>query len=100
MGAQSWIAVGTDAAWSAETHMLAHAVDLLAGANWQRAGKGDAPKPIARPAEAQELQAKRERIFLKAAQFRNRKQARTEHLPPTTTHPPRDRRGRFVSKKG
>ena len=36
--------------WSAELHMLANVVDLLAAANWQRGGgKGGRPKPVKRP---------------------------------------------------
>lgn len=36
--------------WSADTHLLAAAVDQLAGANWQRTGKKSGkPKPIKRP---------------------------------------------------
>lgn len=39
-------------AWSPELHILVTAVDLLAGANWQRGGgKGNRPKPIPRPGE-------------------------------------------------
>lgn len=34
------------AAWSTEAHMLAGVIDLLAGANWQRAGKKSVPKPV------------------------------------------------------
>lgn len=38
--------------------LLAHAVDLLAGGNWQRAGKKTAPKPkpIPRPGRKSEAQ--------------------------------------------
>ncbi len=37
--------------WGVSEYLLAQAVDLLAGANWQRAGKKSAPrpKPIPRP---------------------------------------------------
>ncbi|ROS62207.1 hypothetical protein EDF38_1310 [Frigoribacterium sp. PhB160] len=40
------------ASWAdVQTHLLASVVDLLAGANWQRAGKkgGSKPKPLKRP---------------------------------------------------
>lgn len=37
-------------AWDANTYLLAHLGDLLAGANWQRGGgKGRRPKPVQRP---------------------------------------------------
>lgn len=44
------------AAWAGgevTAHLLAAAVDLLAGGNWQRAGKKNAakPKPVPRPGE-------------------------------------------------
>lgn len=37
--------------WGVAEYLLAQTVDLLAGANWQRAGRKSAPKPkpIARP---------------------------------------------------
>lgn len=36
--------------WDLQAHLLASAVDLLAGANWQRSGrKTGKPKPIKRP---------------------------------------------------
>ncbi|WP_406083113.1 hypothetical protein OHA01_26390 [Micromonospora zamorensis] len=36
--------------WSTADHLLASAVELLAGANWQRGGgKGGKPKPLPRP---------------------------------------------------
>lgn len=36
--------------WSAELHMLANVVDLLAWSNWQRGGgRGPKPKPLKRP---------------------------------------------------
>ncbi len=36
--------------WDADTHLLATAVDLLSGANWQRTGKRiGKPKPVPRP---------------------------------------------------
>lgn len=51
---------GESARWGPAEHLLALAVDVLAGANWQRGGgKGAKPKPIPRP------QSKlRERIVL------------------------------------
>lgn len=41
--------IGPDADWSLTDHLLASAVDLLAVANRQRAGRGPKPKPIPRP---------------------------------------------------
>lgn len=39
-----------DSSWGIQEHLLAVAVDLLAGANWQRGGgKGMKPKPLSRP---------------------------------------------------
>ncbi len=41
---------GEAADWTTDTHMLAYAIDLLAGANWQRGGgKARRPKPFPRP---------------------------------------------------
>lgn len=37
--------MGEAALWSRDTHLLADIFDVLAGANWQRAGKASAPKP-------------------------------------------------------
>jgi hypothetical protein len=36
--------------WSTDTYLMASAIDLLAGANWQRGGgKSRRPKPVPRP---------------------------------------------------
>lgn len=42
---------GPPAIWTTADYMLAAVIDLLAGANWQRAGKKNAPrpKPVPRP---------------------------------------------------
>lgn len=40
---------GDAAVWGTTEYLLAHAVDELAAANWQRGGKGPRPKPIPRP---------------------------------------------------
>ncbi len=41
---------GPAASWTVSDYLAAAQVDLLAGANWQRAGgKGRRPKPIDRP---------------------------------------------------
>lgn len=37
--------------WCTQTHLLAGILDALNGANWQRSGKGQAPKPIPRPGQ-------------------------------------------------
>lgn len=46
---------GEAVAWGPTEHLLAAAVDLLAGANWQRGGnkKAPRPKPLLRPGEAE-----------------------------------------------
>lgn len=41
---------GDAAGWGVSEHLIANAVDLLAGANWQRSGtKRNKPKPLKRP---------------------------------------------------
>jgi hypothetical protein len=40
---------GEPSQWSVTDHLLANVIDLLQIANWQRAGKGAAPKPFPRP---------------------------------------------------
>lgn len=40
---------GARAVWTQETYLLADIFDVLAAANWQRAGKGPKPKPFPRP---------------------------------------------------
>lgn len=100
MGSATWIAAGTDAAWTAETHMVAHLIDATMLANYQRGGnKGAQPKPIARPAEAKAEQEKRERAFVRASKFAAR-QKKKRAQPDSPTARPRDERGRFVSQKG
>lgn len=49
-GALLWQVMHNDKAWSQESYLLAHTVDALRGANWQRSG-GEKPKPIERPAD-------------------------------------------------
>lgn len=43
--------------WSTGDYLLAHIADLLAAANWQRAGRESAPKPtpIERPGNARKI---------------------------------------------
>lgn len=44
------VALAGEMPWSLGDHLLATAVDLLAGANWQRGGgKGPKPKRVPRP---------------------------------------------------
>lgn len=70
-GALTWQEVGTDAAWSTESHLLAQVVDTLNAANYQRAGgKGEKPKPVPRPNDLKEIQTKRERMLQRAAKFK------------------------------
>lgn len=72
-GALTWQDVGTDAAWSTESHLLAQIVDTLNAANYQRAGgKGDKPKPLPRPTDLKEIQDKRERMLQRASKFKAR----------------------------
>lgn len=54
--------VGHDyASWGVSEHLLAVAIDVLQGANWQRGGgKGSRPKPLPRPKSKPE-QERRER---------------------------------------
>ena len=101
-GCATWMEVGTDAAWSTETHMLAHVIDLLNGANWQRGGaKGAAPKPIDRPEDDKAAQAKRDRALARAAKFRAlHGPPKSRAVPEPSTDRPRDSRGRFVSREG
>lgn len=40
---------GEDSLWGLPEQLLAAIADLLAGANWQRGGKGKRPEPIMRP---------------------------------------------------
>jgi len=42
--------------WTTDTYLLAHIADLLARANWQRAGRGPKPKPIPRPGQGPEVE--------------------------------------------
>ena len=98
-GAQTWIAVGTDNAWTPETHLLSHVAFLLEGANWQRGGgKGKSPKPMETPGEARRTQEKRERALEKAARFKRIHGVPTPSVT-TITDQPRDSRGRFVSRE-
>ena len=49
-------------AWDVNEFLLASIADLLAGANWQRSGKGQRPKPIERPKS--EVQLRKDRGLL------------------------------------
>lgn len=74
-GARIWAALGSDLAWSAETHMLANNADILAGANWQRGGgEGTKPPPVPRPGDESRAQGRTSKMTDRAAQFRARQQ--------------------------
>jgi hypothetical protein len=76
-GAQVWLALGHDAGWSVEAQLLAHAVDALHGANWQRGGgKGAQPKPIDRPADLVKRARAGERAAARAARYLARRRER------------------------
>jgi len=78
-GARVWAALGSDAAWTAETHMLANVGDVLAGANWQRGGgQGPRPDPIPRPGDEQRAKGRAAAMTAQAAAFRARQRAREE----------------------
>ncbi len=48
---------GEYVAWGSTEHLLALAVDVLQGANWQRSGgKGQRPKPLPRPKSKVEVE--------------------------------------------
>lgn len=100
-GAQTWVEMGVDTAWTVGEHLTASAVDQLAGANWQRGGgKGKQPEQIPRPEDARKEREKTARAVAKAAKFRARKGATsTAPAPPPTRPRARDARGRFVSTK-
>jgi hypothetical protein len=64
---------GHQAMWDVTDYLLANVVDLLAGANWQRSGKGQRPKPFPRPkslADARRQRREMERMARKHAEWR------------------------------
>ena len=65
---------GEAAEWGSTEHLLAAVVDLLAEANWQRAGnkKVAPPKPIERPHERQARKDSRSKIEAKLLQQRDK----------------------------
>lgn len=78
-GARVWAAVGSDAAWTAETHMLANVGDVLVGANWQRGGgEGPKPTPVPRPGDERRASGRTAAMRAQAAAFRSRQRAREE----------------------
>lgn len=91
-GAQTWISVGNDAAWSVEAHHLAQVFDAVQISNWQRGGKGDPPNPMRRPSDIAEQVSKRDLMAERARRFQERQQQST---PPPRA---RDARGRFVKE--
>lgn len=79
-GALTWQAVGSDNAWTDETHLLASMFDALNIANWQRSGDKNSamPKPIVRPSGIAELDEKRTRMIDQARRFKERTTTRAE----------------------
>jgi len=62
-GAQTWLSCGYDNAWTLQEYLMAHMVDALRAANWQRAGndKAPPPEPVRRPSDIREAGATNER---------------------------------------
>lgn len=58
--------------WGVAEYLLAQVVDLLAGANWQRAGKKSAPKPkpVNRPTVAKANAEQSDKGFDSVDEFR------------------------------
>jgi hypothetical protein len=78
-GAMTWKAMGIDAAWTDEAHLLAFNGDVSQIANWQRGeGKGPKPKPIPRPGEKVRAEAKAATAADRARRFLARQQAQTK----------------------
>ena len=72
----TWLAMGLNAGWSVEAQLMAEAVDVLNGANWQRAGsQGSRPTPIDRPAQLLKRAEAAERHAARAARFLARRRA-------------------------
>ena len=102
LGSQTWISVGSDAAWTVEAHMAASQIDLLQVGNWQRSGgKGRPPKPIDRPTDMRKAREKQDRALERAARFARKHGTPTpspaEDAPKPPT--PRDSRGRFLPRR-
>ena len=81
-GAQVWLRVESNAAWTSEAHLLAYVLDALNGANWQRAGgEGEQPKPTPRPDELrQQRERDRERSARMAAYEERRRRREAARL--------------------
>jgi len=95
-GAQTWVAVGSDAAWSVEAHHLAAVFDATQVGNWQRgSGKeGDLPTPMRRPSDLAEEVSKRDRVAARAQAALERQRVAEATPQPRA----RDARGRFVKE--
>jgi len=92
-GAQTWVALGHDAAWTNAEHLAALQVDVAQLANWQRGGgEGPKPKPISRPGDDLRATVRGRAIEAKAKAFLARQSA------PQPTARKRDARGRFVKE--
>lgn len=67
-GSATHTALSSDDAWTTTDHLLANVVDLLNGANWQRAGsRGKAPDLLERPQEAARNRAANEAAIARAS---------------------------------
>ena len=98
-GAQTWLSVGNDAAWTTEAHLAASVFDAVQIGNWQRAGdsKAKRPDPFPRPAQAREASEQVDRTELRARAFLERQRRAQAQQQPAQTRP-RDARGRFVKE--
>lgn len=102
-GAQTWMEMGVDAAWTVAEHGVANLVDQLAWVNFQINNpehKGRKPDPVDRPPDLKAQQVKRERTLERAVRFRAKHGSPTPPKPPTQqpVPQPRDERGRFVKR--
>jgi hypothetical protein len=76
-GAATWVAVGLDAAWSSEAHLVASLFDAVQIGNWQRAaGKGPKPKAAPRPGDTLRAELRGAAIEKRAQAFIARQEAR------------------------
>ena len=73
-GAQTWVAAGSDAAWSSEAHLTAAVFDAVNVGNWQRTGDKNAkkPQPAPRPSDARRSAATADRNEIRARAFQER----------------------------
>jgi hypothetical protein len=72
---------GQQSSWGVTDYLLANIIDILAGANWQRSGKGKRPKPFPRPksaVEARRMKREMQRMARKHADWRAQQKASEE----------------------